>query len=85
MIAEGGSAGHIPEEREFSNMPGLRECRSMTDPIIRTQRSLTGCKLRVAFVSRLVSPTSMARTIPPMARPFPLSAALSYTDAYTYT
>lgn len=53
MIAEGGSAGHIPEEREFSNMPGLRECRSMTDPIIRTQRSLTGCELRVAFVSRL--------------------------------
>lgn len=50
-VAEGASASHIPEEREFSNMPGLRECRSMTDPIIRTQPSLMG-SLRAASCIR---------------------------------
>lgn len=79
MTAEGASAGHIPGGREFSNMPGLCECRSTTDPIIRAHND-SSYKLRAAFVvPRLASPTSIARTTPPMVRPFPPSAALSHT------
>lgn len=87
-MPEGGSAGHIPEEREFSNMLGLRECRSMTDPIIRTQRSLTGCERRgciSSLVSSLLCPL-LERAVPPMVRLSSLLVLFYGTQRiYTYT